>query len=96
VEVSSRVAGVQHEALGGLRQLGLDELAAHAHHFGRLVHERAGTPVIIAGGWIPDLQPRFLQHPVGGVQYSLKLFLRQDFKRWPRVVECGDRSQGRT
>ena len=77
-----------------MRQLRLDDVAPHAHQLRLLVDERAGAPVVVARRGVADLQSRFLQHPVGGVQDALDLFGGQHLERRPGIGEPRDGREG--
>ena len=92
VQMPPGIAGMEHEALGCVGELRLDQIPPHADHLGRLVHQGAGTAVGFACRGAADLETRLLQNLEGGDQNAFHLLGGQDFQRPPGI---GEPRQGR-
>ena len=95
VQVSRRVARVQHETLRGVGELGLDELAPKAHELVLLIHKRTGLAVKGSRRLVADLEPGLLEDAVGRLDDPLDLFPSQQLERRPRVGKAWDGREGR-
>ena len=96
VQVARRVTRVQHEALGRVRELRLDQLAPQPHQLRGVVHQRAGAAIHLARRGAADLQARLLEHLEGGQQDAFDLLGRQDLERRPGIGEPRQRGERRT
>ena len=87
VQVPRGVAGVQHEALGCVAELGLDELAPESHHLRALVYQRSGATEDLACRRAADFQPRFLENAQRREHNALHLLRAENLQRCPAIGE---------
>src|SRR5580658_3570012 len=85
MQIALGIARTQHELLGCMSELRINDVAPKPHHLRRLVYQRTGLAEYLASLSAADFKAGFLENPVGRLDNALDLLRAQYFKRCPVI-----------